>query len=151
MLKWTCISLRDTVHQGHWIMNMKTSQMCAVSGIIMGNVSSSAFSPLTLFQSKCKRHGICAHRVSYHVQLHYWPWQISDKCKIIIRIFFGVLIGSVSCRTTNGFTLLKLLRKLWTVTSRKSGEALQWAAQGSGVTRPGGVQELCGCGIEGCG
>lgn len=97
MLKCTCIALRDTVHQRHWIMNIKTSQMCAVSGIIMGNVSSSAFSSLTLFQSKRKRH-LCTHRVSYRVQCHYWPWQINDKCKIIIRMFFRFLIGSVSHR-----------------------------------------------------
>jgi len=30
---------------------------------------------------------------------------------------------------------------------RKSGEALEWAAQGGGgVTVPGGVQEACTCG-----
>ena len=34
----------------------------------------------------------------------------------------------------------------------KSGEAVAQAAQGDGgVTVPGGVQELCGCGTEGCG
>ena len=35
---------------------------------------------------------------------------------------------------------------------RKNGEALEQAAQGgSGVTIPGGVQEMCRCGTEGCG
>ena len=32
------------------------------------------------------------------------------------------------------------------------GEALAQAAQGGGgITVPGGVQETCGCGTEGCG
>ena len=35
---------------------------------------------------------------------------------------------------------------------RKSGEATAQAAQvGGGVTVPGGVQETCRCGTEGCG
>jgi len=35
---------------------------------------------------------------------------------------------------------------------RKSGEVLAQAAQGAGgVTIPGGVQEPCECGTEGCG
>jgi len=34
---------------------------------------------------------------------------------------------------------------------RRSGEALAQAAQGSGVTDRGGVQEPCGCGTEGHG
>ena len=34
----------------------------------------------------------------------------------------------------------------------KSGEAVAQAAQGGGaVTVPGGVEESCGCGTEGCG
>ena len=34
---------------------------------------------------------------------------------------------------------------------RNSGDAVAQAAQGGGgVTTPGGAQELCGCGTEGC-
>jgi len=35
--------------------------------------------------------------------------------------------------------------------SLESGEAVAQAAQGAGCHIPVGVQELCGCGSEGCG
>jgi len=53
---------------------------------------------------------------------------------------------------------LKLCQGKFTLNIRKnffldkSGEALAQAAQGGGgVTVPGGVQEMCVCGTEGCG